>query len=112
MSSFLKSKVTAPEARARARRSGTVSGDDPFRTQEEGTFDGKLAHGAASPDGDCLAPLQIAKISGHEASREDIRQKEDLLVAQALGHFDWADIGIRYAQILRLAARVAAQNMR
>ena len=79
--------------------------------EQEGALDRELSDGTAAPDRDRLAALQIAEIGGHEARGEDIRQEEDLFVAQALRHLDRADVGIGHAEVLGLAAGVAAQHM-
>ena len=112
MSSFLKSSVTAPDASARARRSGTgIDGDHPFGPQQERALDRELPDGAAAPDRHRLAALQIAEIGCHEAGWKDVGQEQDLLVTQPLWHLDWADIRVGDAEILGLAACVAAQHM-
>ena len=61
--------------------------------------------------GDRLAAFEVAEIGGHEAGREDVRQKQDLLVAQALRHLDRADVGVGHAQVLRLATGIAAEHV-
>ena len=80
--------------------------------KQESALDRELADGAAAPDGDGLAALQITEISRHEARGEDVGQEKDLFVAQSLRHLDWADVGIGDAEIFGLAAGIAAEHVR
>jgi hypothetical protein len=89
-----------------------VDGDHSFSTQKECASDGKLPHGTAAPDGDSLAALQIAEIGRHETCREDVAEKQHLIVRQSLGHLYRPHIGIRHAQIFSLAAGIATEQMR
>ena len=105
MSSFMKSRVTAPDA-ARERepfRNG-VDRDHTLGTEQKRALDGELADGTAAPDRDRLAAFEIAEIGGHVAGRKDVRQEQHLLVAQSRRDLDGADIGVGHAQILGLAA--------
>ena len=56
-------------------------------------------------------PFQVAEIGSHEAGREDIREEQDLLVAESLRHLDRADVGIGHAEVFGLAAGIAAQHV-
>src|SRR5262249_40263944 len=47
-----------------------VDGDDAFGPEEVRALDGKLADGAAAPDGDGIATLDVAVLGGHVAGRE------------------------------------------
>lgn len=89
-----------------------LDGDDPFCTQQERALDRELADGTAPPDRDGFAALQIAEVRRHKARGKDVRQEEDLFVAEPLRHLDRTDVGLGHAQVLRLAAGVAAQHVR
>ena len=88
-----------------------VDGDNAGRAQQEGAADGELAHRAAPPDGDRVVGLYVAEIRRHVAGRENVREEQDLLVAQGLRHLERADIGIGHAHVFGLAAGVAAQQV-
>ena len=62
--------------------------------------------------GDRVAALDVAEIGRHVAGRKDVGEEQHLLVGQAVRHLDRADIGIGHAQIFRLTAGIAAQQMR
>ena len=102
----MKSRVTAPASRASCKplRHG-VDGDDAIGAEQEGAADGELPDRTAAPDRDRLAALDIAEIGGHVAGREDVRQEQHLLVAQAVRHFDRPDIGIRARADIRPGRR-------
>ncbi len=89
-----------------------VDGDDPLGAEQEGAADGELRDRSAAEDGDRLAAFDVAELGAHVAGREDVGQEQHLFVAQPCRHLDRADIGERHAQILRLAAREAAQQVR
>ena len=73
--------------------------------------DGELPDRPATPDRDGIAVLDLGVLGGHIAGRKDVGQKERLLVGDAVGNLDRADIGHRYAKILGLAAAVAAEHV-
>ena len=84
----------------------------PPKRHPTGAFDGELADGAAAPDRDGLAALEVAEIGGHEARGKDVRQEKDLFIAEPLRHLDRTDIGIGLPEILGLAAGIATRHMR
>jgi hypothetical protein len=80
--------------------------------EQEGAADRELPDRAAAPHRDRVARFRVAEFRRHVAGREDIGQEQHLLVRQSRGHLDRADIGVGHAQIFRLAARIAAEQMR
>ncbi len=88
-----------------------VDREHALGAKKEGAADRHLADRAAAPDRDRVAWLDVAELGAHVAGREDVRQEQNLLVAQMARHLDRADIGKRHAQIFRLAAGIAAQQM-
>ena len=71
-------------------------------------LDGELPDRPAAPDRDGVARLDVAVLGRHVAGREDVGEEQDLLVGQSVGDLDRADVGERHADVLGLAAGVAA----
>ena len=80
--------------------------------EQERAANGELPDRAAAPDRDRVARLDVAELGGHVAGRKDVRQEQDLLVGEAVGNLDRADVGIRNPHIFGLPARVAAEDVR
>jgi hypothetical protein len=89
-----------------------VDGDDAPRPEQEGALDGEQPDGAAAPDGDGVARLDVAVLGGHVAGREDVAEEEHLLVVDALGNLHRPHVGVGHARVLGLPARVAAHHVR
>ena len=89
-----------------------VDRDDPLRAEQEAGFDRELPDRAAAPDRDRVGRLDLAVVGGHVGGGEDVGQEQHLLVRQPLRDLDRADIGVGHAQILGLAAREAAGDVR
>ena len=89
-----------------------VDRDHALGAQQVGAPDRELPDRAAAPDRDDVAGLDAAVLGRHVAGREDVGQEQDLLVAQAVRDLDRPDVGERHADVLRLAARVAAVEVR
>jgi hypothetical protein len=89
-----------------------VERDHPFRAQHVRAADGELSDRSATPHRDNIAALDVAILRGHESGREDVREEQCLVVAQAFGNFHGTDIGERHAHILRLPAGKPAEEVR
>ena len=63
----------------------TINGYDTLRPQQESALHCKLADGAAAPDRNRVAGLNIAHLRAHVARWEDIGEKEDLIVLNPSG---------------------------
>src|SRR5947209_11257124 len=70
------------------------------------------AIGAAAPDGDDVAPLDLAVLGCHVPRREDVGQEQDLLVRQAIRDLERADVGVGHAGVLGLAPGVPTKHVR
>ena len=81
-----------------------VDRDHAAGAQHQRRADGELADRSAAPDRDGVARLDLRILGRHVAGREDVREEQRLLVGDAVGDLDRADIGHRHAQILGLAA--------
>ena len=89
-----------------------VDRDHPLGAEQVGALDRELADRAAAPDRDDVAGLDAAHVGGHVAGREDVGEKQHLVVVQALGDLDRSDVGERHARVFGLAAGVAAEQVR
>src|SRR6201996_5973866 len=108
-----KSIVSAPDVRANASRSGTLSiAMTRAAPSINALSDAELSYRAAAPDRDDVGGLDLAVVSGHPAGREDVAEKERLLVAHAVRDHDRRDVRIRDAYVFRLAAGVGSGKMR
>src|SRR5690606_19211776 len=65
----------------------------------------------AAPDGHRVGGLDVALHDGLPAGREDITEEQHLIIGEAVGYFHRAGIGVRDADVFRLAARIAAGQM-
>src|SRR4029453_17973199 len=90
----------------------TIDGNDPFRTEHVGAFDRELPHGTAAPDRNRVSGLYLAVFGGHISRREDVREKQYLLVGQRTGNFQRTHICEGHADQLRRAPAGAAVPMR
>ena len=109
----MKSSVSAPAlARQREPLGHRVDRDDALGAEQEGAADRELADRTAAPDRDRLAAFDVAELGAHVAGREDVGEEQHLLVVEPVRHLDRPDIGVGHAQILRLAAGIAAEQMR
>src|SRR4051812_16908030 len=90
----------------------SINSNDAFGAEQEGALDRELANRSTSPDGNSFSASDAAELGSHVAGRKNVREKKDLLVAQAIRHLHWSDVGIRDAKIFGLAAGVAAEKMR
>ena len=88
-----------------------VDRDHPAGAHHQGRADGELADRPAAPDRDGIAVLDLGVLGGHVAGREDVGEEERLLVRDAVRDLDRSDVGHRHAQILGLAAAVAAEHV-
>ena len=105
--------VIAPPASAMLEPLGqAVDGDDLLGAEQDGAADRHLADRAAAPDGDRVGRLDVALDRGLPAGREDIAEEQHLLVGQAVRHLDVRRVGEGHAQILGLAAGIAAGQVR
>jgi hypothetical protein len=90
-----------------------VDRDDLLGTEQLRAGDGELTDRAGAPDGNHLAALDVAELGAHVARREDVRQEQHLFVAELVVlDLDRPDVRERDACVLRLAARVAAGEVR
>src|SRR5690606_34035155 len=69
---------------------------------------GELTHRPGTPDGHGVGGLDIALRRGLPAGRQDVAEKQHLLVGHAVGDHHRADVGVGHADVFGLAARVAA----
>src|SRR4051794_13210977 len=88
-----------------------VNCDDLLGTQQHSTSDRHLPHRAAAPDGHRVRRLNVALNGALPAGRKDIRQKQQLLIRDAIRNLDMSSVRKWNAQILRLAARITASKM-
>ena len=88
-----------------------VDRDHPAGAHHQRRADGELADRPAAPDRDGVAVLDLGVLGRHVAGREDVREEQRLLVGDAVGDLDRPDIRHRHAQILGLAAAIAAQHV-
>ena len=89
-----------------------IDRDDALGAEQVRALDRELTDRAAAPDGDRVARLDLAVVGRHVAGREDVREKEDLLVGQRVRHLQRPDVGKRHARVFRLAAGIAAVHVR
>ena len=68
--------------------------------------------GPAAPDRDGVGGLDVALDGGLPAGREDVAEEQHLLVREAVRNLDVRGIRKRNAEIFRLAAGIAAGQMR
>jgi hypothetical protein len=90
----------------------SIDGDDAPGTEQNGAPNGELADRPAAPDSNCFAALDVAKIGGHVAGRENVGQKQDLLIGQSVRNLDRSDVGIGHTKIFSLAAGISAAKVR
>ena len=113
-SSRSKFKVSAPQAlRASASRSATrsiaMTRDAPSSSRR---LHGEQAHRAGAPDGHDVARRDVAVLCGHVAGREDVGQKQHLIVSERRRHLERPDVGEGHAHVLRLPSRVTPIDVR
>ena len=89
-----------------------IDGDHTLRPQQERRLDREQSDRAAAPDGNRVAFLNVAVFRRFVTGRKDVGQEQNLLVGQPFGDFVWPHIGVRDTRILRLSARVAAEQVR
>src|SRR5215217_2254142 len=65
---------------------------------------GELSDWSAAPDGDGVTRFDVTHIRPHIAGREDVGQKEHLLIRQSIRNLEGADIGEGHARLLGLPA--------
>ena len=90
----------------------SIDGNDTAGAEHPSALDGELADWATSPDRDRIARLHLAIFRSHIAGRENIREKKNLVVAQAARNLNRADIPEWHAHVFRLPARKSAQHVR
>jgi hypothetical protein len=76
--------------------------------EEDGGPDRHLADGSGAPDRHRVGRLDVALHGRLPAGREDVGEEKQLLVRDAVRHLDVGGVGERNAQILGLAAGIAA----
>lgn len=67
--------------------------------------------GPQPPHGHGIAGLYVAVLRRHVPRGENIGKEENLLVGQAIRHFDRPNIGKRHPNVLRLSPRIATGEM-
>src|SRR5690606_7260561 len=85
-----------------------VDGDDLLGPEQQGAADRELADRTRAPYGDRVGRLDVALHRRLPAGSEDVAEEQRPLVREAVRHLDGADVGVRYAHVLGLAARIAA----
>src|SRR5919202_3931144 len=88
-----------------------VDGDNALGAEQVGALDRELPHRTAAPHCDHIARLNVARLGSHVAGRENVGEKQDLLVGEAVRNLDRPYIGKGHAGILGLPARVAADEV-
>ena len=88
-----------------------VDRDHLVGAEQNGAADRHLSDGTAAPDRDRIGRLDVALHGRLPAGREDVAEKQHLLVGNAVGDLDAGGIGKRHAQVLGLAAGIAAGQM-
>ena len=76
--------------------------------QQKRASDRELADRAAPPYRNRFTSFEGSEISSHVSGGKDVRKEQDLIIAETIWNLDGTHISIRYPQILRLAAGVAA----
>src|ERR1051326_2273532 len=88
-----------------------INGNYPLGSENESASDGELAHRAAAPDGHRVAWLNIAIFRAHITGGKDVREKDDLLVGNAGGNFQWTHVSKGDTGILCLSAGVSTEHV-
>src|SRR5205085_10150303 len=88
----------------------SVNGDHPFRSQQEGAADGKLADWPAAPDGDGVAGLNVTIHGAKVAGRKDVREEHYFVVGYSFRNLQRTNIGEGQTGIMRLASAIAANH--
>ena len=89
-----------------------IDRDDAFGAEQIGALDRELTDRTAAPDRHRVARLDLAVLGRHVAGREDVGEKQDLLVGEGVRHLQRSDVGKRDARVFRLAAGIAAVHVR
>src|ERR1043165_4335308 len=89
----------------------SINADDALGSEQVGTLHGELSDRAATPNSNRIAGLDVAVLGGHIACWKNIRQEQDLFVAQAVGNFYRSHIGKGHASVFRLSAGEAAEHV-
>ena len=85
-----------------------VDADDALRALQPGDLLRHKPDRAAAEDRDRLAALRLCPIDARVTSRQNVGEKEKLLVAEIALHLARAVVRIRHADKFRLAAVIAA----
>src|SRR5215211_3583637 len=86
-----------------------VDRDHLLRSEQHGRADRHLPDGSGAPDRDRVLGIDVALDRGLPAGREDVAEKQDLLVGKAaVRHLDVGLVGKRHAHVFGLAAGIAA----
>ncbi|GAC1614936.1 MAG: hypothetical protein NVS4B5_04100 [Vulcanimicrobiaceae bacterium] len=80
--------------------------------EQERALDGEESDGAAAPDGDDVAGLDLAIFSGLVTRGQDIGEEEYLLVRQCGRDLEEIRVGKDDARAFGLAAGITAERMR
>ena len=88
-----------------------VDRDHALGAHQERRLDREQADRAAAPDRDGVAGLDLRILRRHPAGRQDVRQEQHLVVLDAVGDDDRADVAERHADIFGLAAGIAAGHV-
>src|ERR1041384_140468 len=89
-----------------------VDRDDLLRAEQNGAADRHLPDRAAAPYRDGVARLDVALHGGLPPGRENVAEKQELLVRYAVRDLDVGRVGERHAQIFGLTAGIAARQVR
>ena len=89
-----------------------VDRDHPMRAHDQRRLDREQPHRPAAPNRDRVSGFDVRILGGHPAGRQNIGQKQHLVIFQVIGDGDRTDVGVRHAHILGLAAGVAAGEVR
>src|SRR5215217_4183554 len=89
-----------------------VDSNDALSSEQGSTGHGKLPDRPGTPNRHDVSGFDIAHLSAHVTGGQYVREKEHLLVCQAVFNLERANVGKRYADVFRLTAREPAKHMR
>jgi hypothetical protein len=89
-----------------------VNRNDLPGAEERGAANRELADRAAAPDRHGIVTLNVALLDGHISGRENVRQKDKLVIVELFRHFLQVHVAQWHAQELGLPARVPPRKVR